>query len=498
MTVAATTPYISYTGNNSTTAYAVPFKFLADADLTITLTDKESNRTTPVLNLDYTVAGAGADAGGTVTFTTAPASDWTIEIHRWTDRTQDNDVTENNDLLAEVIEDGDDRNTLIEQENSYLANGQLTFNRSAYDASVFSGSDVPTPVTSDVGKLLQVDAAGSAAWADLPSFNALINGDMRVSRQGNTFDASTTPANNDDTYTVERWILLSDGNDIVDVTRIVDDVTENPPGSHASMRLTVQTANKKFGIVQILEKVDAESLLNKTVSLSFKGKTKANSIEHVRASVLAWTGTVNAVTSDVVSGVQWGAAGVDPTLATSWTYEIAGSDIDLENDWTTYKVEGIVLDTSLTNNLAVFIWIDDDDAGAGADMFITDVQLEVGAVATEYRREAFSTLIQKCSRYLQAWGQGTSGIAFDANEFDFFVQCQPEMFAAPTPTLSTATMVVNTIDDGDLSSAGSSTVTGSDLGARGGRIRIDDFTITAASEDHAMIKTGNIILRAEL
>jgi hypothetical protein len=45
--------------------------------------------------------------------------------------------------------------------------------------------------------------------------NAIINGDFKVSQRGTTFTSATTPANSDDTYLLDRWVLLSDGNDIV-------------------------------------------------------------------------------------------------------------------------------------------------------------------------------------------------------------------------------------------------------------------------------------------
>lgn len=56
--------------------------------------------------------------------------------------------------------------------------------------------------------------------------NHLINGAMMVAQRGTSFTSTTTPANNDDTYLLDRWILLSDGNDIVDVTQ----ATEAPAG----------------------------------------------------------------------------------------------------------------------------------------------------------------------------------------------------------------------------------------------------------------------------
>ena len=48
------------------------------------------------------------------------------------------------------------------------------------------------------------------------AYNYLINGDMTVSQRGTSFVAG---ANNDDVYTLDQWILLSESNDGVDVTQ---------------------------------------------------------------------------------------------------------------------------------------------------------------------------------------------------------------------------------------------------------------------------------------
>ena len=54
----------------------------------------------------------------------------------------------------------------------------------------------------------------------ISSNNALINGDMVIWQRGTSIVSDSTPVvNDDDTYICDRWILLSDGDDIVDVTR---------------------------------------------------------------------------------------------------------------------------------------------------------------------------------------------------------------------------------------------------------------------------------------
>ncbi|MFA5444719.1 MAG: hypothetical protein WC262_07070, partial [Bacteroidales bacterium] len=83
---------------------------------------------------------------------------------------------------------------------------------------------------------------------------ALINGNFDVWQRGTSFDSTTTPANDDDEYLADRWNLLSDGDDIVDVSQ---EDTIVPDGSAYALKMEVETANKKFGLVQIIESIDA-------------------------------------------------------------------------------------------------------------------------------------------------------------------------------------------------------------------------------------------------
>ena len=199
------------------------------------------------------------------------------------------------------------------------------------------------------GALLTEEAGGGVGT------NLLINGNMDVWQRGTSFTAATNPLNSDDTYLMDRWILLSDGNDIVDVSQ----QTASPPsGSLYFARADVQTINKKFGFITFLENKDAVKLQGKTVSLSFQAKTTAAAIRHIRAAVLSWTGTADAPTSDVVSS--WGAEGANPTLAASLTAENVAADLTLTTAFQTFAIEGIVMDTAGITNVAVFIWVDDE------------------------------------------------------------------------------------------------------------------------------------------
>ena len=78
MTVAAATPRLQYTGNGSTTEFAFTWPIYAKTDLVVYV-----GTTLKTVDTDYTVTfTAGDSGGGTIDFTTAPASSTTVTIRR--------------------------------------------------------------------------------------------------------------------------------------------------------------------------------------------------------------------------------------------------------------------------------------------------------------------------------------------------------------------------------------------------------------------------------
>lgn len=237
---------------------------------------------------------------------------------------------------------------------------------------------------------------------NMPGWNALINGDFAVWQRGTSFTAATVPLNSDDTYLMDRWILLSDGNDRVDVTR---EATVVPDGALYAVKfegetLTAGPNSEKFGIISVLENRDAVKLWrggNGKASLSFDARTTSGQVENVRAAVIAWDGAADSVTSDIISA--WAVEGTNPTLVANWTYENTPIDIVLSNVYQTFKIEGIDLDTAATKNLAVFLWVDDTDIAAGDLLYVGKVKLEPGSKATPFLKRSYVEELLLCQRY---------------------------------------------------------------------------------------------------
>jgi hypothetical protein len=224
--------------------------------------------------------------------------------------------------------------------------------------------------------------------------NALMNGDFQVAQRGTSFVSTGTFVNNDDAYVLDRWYILSDGNDAIDVTQ---NTAEAPFSGGYCIALDVETVNKKFGIAQIIEKQNCNGLLGQTVTLSFKAKVSSTTkLDNVKCAIVAWSGTADVVTSDIVSA--WGVEGTNPTLIANATYENTPANLNVTTSWRTFTVTANV-DTASANNIIVFIWSDVTDTTLGDFLYVTDVKLEAGSIATPYQREDFSTAILRCQRY---------------------------------------------------------------------------------------------------
>jgi hypothetical protein len=222
--------------------------------------------------------------------------------------------------------------------------------------------------------------------------NRIINGGMNIAQRGTSF---TSGANDDDAYVLDRFYILSDGNDAIDVTQ----TTTVPTGAKYSIGLDVETANKKFGIAQIIENANCFDAIGGNVTLSFQAKVSSTTkLDNVKCAIVAWSGTADTVTSDIISA--WGAEGTNPTLIANATYENTPANLNVTTSFATYSVTANV-DTVSTSNIIVFIWSDVTDTTAGDFLYITGVQLEKGSTATPFEFRSIGTELALCQRYFE-------------------------------------------------------------------------------------------------
>lgn len=136
MTISSETMKVSYAANGVTTSYAYTFKIFDDDELDVIVTDANGAETELTLTTDYTVTGAGVDAGGTIVLedaTDAPSGS-TLTIIRNVPYTQETDYTEGDDFPADSHEDALDKLLMQILQLKFGLSRCLILNRtSAYD-----------------------------------------------------------------------------------------------------------------------------------------------------------------------------------------------------------------------------------------------------------------------------------------------------------------------------------------------------------------------------
>ena len=313
-------------------------------------------------------------------------------------------------------------------------------------------SNCTNNATTPVYNLTSGGRVEEAEFAASASQNLIINGDFSVAQRGTSFTSETWRTNADDSYLLDRWLLLSDGNDIVDVTQISGAFSR----SRYALQAEVETANKKFGFCQIIEANMCIPLRGQKISISFAAKTVPDKlIENVRIAVLEWTGTADTVTSDVVSA--WNAEGMNPTWATNWTALNTPANLALTTSEQTFKVENLTVGASC-NNLAVFVWVDDTDAAVDDILQLGEVQVVRGSVAPEFTSHKINDELLMCGRYgrplcATQYDRFGAAVAISTTAAKFFVGINPPMRTTPTIiTPNVAKLALNGVADVSFSS----------------------------------------------
>jgi hypothetical protein len=292
-----------------------------------------------------------------------------------------------------------------------------------------------------------MDFTWVAAGSNPVNKNYLVNGGFAIAQRGTSFTASN---NNDDAYTLDRWYILSDTNDVIDVTQ---DTTTVPTNGQFAIALDVETVNKKFGIATIIENKDVIGLVGNTVTFSFKAKVSATTkLDNVKAAIVAWSGTADTVTSDIISA--WNVEGTAPTLIANATYENSPANLNLTTSYATYSVSAAV-DTASTKNLILFIWSDVTDTTLGDFLYISEAKLELGSTVTpfQYAGGTIQGELAACQRYyyLQssyaAQGATTlvaNGYYYSSTQYECVVNFPVTMRTAPTMSATTGSNYYNT------------------------------------------------------
>lgn len=238
MTVASTTSRWDFTGDGSTTIFAYSNKIFASSELLVYVAGVLQTETT-----HYSVSGAGADAGGNVTFVTAPANDAAVAILRNVANTQPAELPASGPLPSSSIEDSLDRRAIISQQQEEKVNRAMKF--LASDTSLPS-AELPALSTLK-GKVLSFDATtgapGGTSFGDISVAidvveTSLTDNDFLV--YDGTNWVNETPAEVRATLSVEQ--AAQDFEDVASAT-----TTDLGAASSRNVRITGVAAITGFG-----------------------------------------------------------------------------------------------------------------------------------------------------------------------------------------------------------------------------------------------------------
>jgi len=140
MTLSASTARVQYSGDGSTTAFTVTFKFYEQTELSVVLTSSAGVDTVQTKDTHYTVSGGisgGDPATGTVTMTTAPATGETLTILRNMDFKQETDFPESGAFPAKAQEQQHDKAIMSLQQLREEVDRAIKFAQGSTQTDIF-------------------------------------------------------------------------------------------------------------------------------------------------------------------------------------------------------------------------------------------------------------------------------------------------------------------------------------------------------------------------
>lgn len=253
--------------------------------------------------------------------------------------------------------------------------------------------------------------------------NRLINGGFLFNQR-----AATVALN--DAYAHDRWYSLNTCASGCQISTL--SAVEN---TYNMARLTQPDATAKYmGYAQIIERNNCFDLRGGYVAL--KTRLRMSASGNVRYAVLSWTGTADAVISDVVNN--WSSTSYTPGgffLASNLVVENCGNIALTANALTDLAINTVISNTS--NNVIAFFWTESAVA-QNVTLDIGKVQLEPGAVATPFEFRPYGLELSLCQRYYYRTGTGLvgfcGGLSGDGtnNYFSGYISPQVPLRVAPS------------------------------------------------------------------
>lgn len=242
---------------------------------------------------------------------------------------------------------------------------------------------------------MQARSVGGASSASAAAkVNILINGTFHTNQAAPASIA-------DDVYGHDQWYALTQTGAIAPST--LTDVENTTP---FMARLTQSQATaQRFGYAQIIEGRRCKAYRGQTVTFRF-GRTRLSSSANVRIAVLEWTGTEDAVTSDVV--LDWTSTAYTAGnffLAANLTVSGVVQQALTANTLTDGSSVTVTLGSTF-NNLIIFVWTE-TVAAQNVMLDLAKAQLETGSTAGAYDARDYTVDLELCKWYFERISKST-------------------------------------------------------------------------------------------
>lgn len=247
-------------------------------------------------------------------------------------------------------------------------------------------------------------ASGDVNASNVNVDNALINGGFDICQRIQAPSTETAFANN--TYTLDRWYLMTDGGSSdIQCSRQAGDTN-----SRFAMRVKQTNASaKKWAVAQIIEGVNTYPLRNKTVR--FQARIKSSSTPNMRMAILEWSGAVDIMGSarDLINA--WANSG-DANPATTF---FKSTSITVRANIAATATSGSFADFSVTatvgataTNLIVVFWTP-SAISQNVSVDITQAGLYQGTNAKGWYPRPLAQELAMCQRYCYQMWRDTLG-----------------------------------------------------------------------------------------
>lgn len=160
-------PRVQYTAAAAQTDFDYPFPIFADGDLVV-----DVDGVTQALTTDYTVSGAGADTGGTVTFLVAMAGNEVVTIYRDLPIERTTDFQQNGRFSSAAFNDELDKIIMVQQQLSAAVRRALRVPQA--DTTASADMELPS-IANRASKYLYFNASGDPEMATAVAANQVFS-----------------------------------------------------------------------------------------------------------------------------------------------------------------------------------------------------------------------------------------------------------------------------------------------------------------------------------